>query len=80
MADKSILIVDDSEINRGVLGEIFKENYGVIEAENGRKALEVIAANKDRISAILLLLCLKWMDTDFWMSFPGTRFLPGYQF
>lgn len=62
MADKSILIVDDSEINRGVLGEIFKENYGVIEAENGRKALEVIAANKDRISAILLDIIMPEMD------------------
>ena len=35
MADRSILIVDDNEINRGILGEIFKDKFNILEAENG---------------------------------------------
>ncbi|WP_026523493.1 MULTISPECIES: HD domain-containing phosphohydrolase [unclassified Butyrivibrio] len=62
MADKSILIVDDAEINRGILSEIFKEEYDVLEAENGRKALEIIATKKDKISAILLDIVMPEMD------------------
>lgn len=62
MADKSILIVDDTEINRGVLGEIFKEDFNILEAENGRIALEVIAAQKNQIAAILLDIVMPEMD------------------
>ncbi|WP_026496726.1 HD domain-containing phosphohydrolase [Butyrivibrio sp. WCD3002] len=62
MADKSILIVDDAEINRGILSEIFKEEYDVLEAENGRKALEIIAAKKDKLAAILLDIVMPEMD------------------
>ena len=62
MADKSILIVDDAEINRGILSEIFKEEYDVLEAENGRKALEIIATRKDKIAAILLDIVMPEMD------------------
>ena len=39
---KTILIVDDQEINRVILKELFKEDYEVIEAENGEQALEII--------------------------------------
>ena len=34
---KTILIVDDVEINRAVLMEIFKDEYKIIEAEGGRQ-------------------------------------------
>ena len=40
-----ILIVDDMEINRVVLAETFKDNYEIIEAENGEEALKVINSN-----------------------------------
>ena len=33
----TILIVDDSEINRDVLKEIFKDDYTILEADNGCK-------------------------------------------
>ena len=35
MADRSILVVDDNEINRGILSEIFKDKYNIIEAGGG---------------------------------------------
>jgi len=62
LANQSILIVDDTEINRGILNEIFKDNYEVLEAENGRKALEVIATKRDQIAAILLDIVMPEMD------------------
>ena len=37
-----ILIVDDIEINRVILAETFRENYDILEAENGEEALKII--------------------------------------
>ncbi len=49
-----ILIVDDSKFNRQVLKNILEEDYEMLEAENGREAMEVIEAHKAEIAAILL--------------------------
>lgn len=38
----TILIVDDSDINRGLLGSILEQDYIIVEAENGTQALEII--------------------------------------
>lgn len=54
---ETILIVDDIEINRAVLTEIFKEDYQTIEACNGVEALEIINGEND-ISAVLLDLLM----------------------
>ncbi len=51
--DKTILIVDDMDIDRTILAEIFKNDYNIIEACNGEQAIETIAGNID-ISAVLL--------------------------
>ena len=37
-----VLVVDDHEINRDILGGILEDYYDVIYAENGREALEQI--------------------------------------
>ena len=55
-----ILIVDDMEINRVVLAETFKDNYEIIEGENGEEALKVINSN-DRVAAVLLDLLMPVM-------------------
>ena len=52
-----ILIVDDMEINRVVLAETFKDNYEIIEAENGEEALKVINSN-EKVAAVLLDLLM----------------------
>ena len=41
MPDRSILVVDDNEINRGILAEIFKDKYNILEAGNGLEAIKV---------------------------------------
>lgn len=52
--EENLLIVDDEEINRVILANIFHSEYGIIQAENGQAGLEAIQANAGRISAILL--------------------------
>lgn len=61
MEDKMILIVDDVEINRAILAEIFKDDYKIIEAGDGAQAIDII--NSDRkISAVLLDLMMPGVD------------------
>ena len=57
-----VLIVDDQEINRDVLGMILEDYYEIIYASNGREALEMIEQYKDRLSIVLLDLIMPEMD------------------
>ncbi len=57
----TILIVDDQEINRVLLAEQFKDEYNIIEAENGAQALKIINENKDLV-AIMLDLIMPMLD------------------
>lgn len=59
--DNTILIVDDVEINRSILAEIFKNEYNIIEADNGADAVEIINSHVN-ISAVLLDLIMPRMD------------------
>jgi putative two-component system response regulator len=40
----SVLVVDDVEMNRLILEEILRDDYSILTAENGKKALEVLRA------------------------------------
>lgn len=57
----TILIVDDMEINRAILAEAFKDEYKIIEAENGVEAIDVLN-NNDDVAAVLLDLIMPEMD------------------
>ena len=50
----SILIVDDQEINRVLLAELFKDEYNIIEAENGQEALDIINEDNSIIALSLI--------------------------
>ena len=41
-----ILIVDDAYINRELLKEMLSENYEILEAENGKEALDIVENEK----------------------------------
>ncbi len=62
MADRSILVVDDNEINRGILGEIFKDKYTILEAGDGLEAIKVMEKNEAELAAILLDIVMPEMD------------------
>ncbi len=51
---RKILVVDDQEVNRLILSEILKDDYDILEAEDGVKALEIIGALKNDLSAVIL--------------------------
>ena len=51
-ANKTILVVEDNEINRLMLSELLSLEYTVLEAENGQQALAVLEKRKDEISLI----------------------------
>ncbi len=55
---EKILIVDDAEVNRGILCEVFRSKYEVLEAENGKEALEILEDNPEGITIILLDLVM----------------------
>ena len=49
----TILIVDDSKLNRGTLADILKDKYKIIEAENGESGLESLEKYKDDIVLVI---------------------------
>ena len=57
-----VLIVDDQEINRDALGMILEDYYEILYAENGREAMELIEAYRDKLSVVLLDLIMPEMN------------------
>lgn len=57
----SILIVDDSEMNRAILNEMLKDEYRVLEADNGRAALDMVDRYGDELSLVLLDIVMPGM-------------------
>lgn len=59
---RSILIVDDNEMNRSILADILSDSYNTFEASNGLEALEFLKKETVFISAILLDIQMPVMD------------------
>lgn len=62
MDKQIVLIVDDIELNRAILAELFHERFRIEEASNGKEALEAIDRYEDRIAVVLLDLVMPIMD------------------
>ena len=56
--ERKVLIVDDEEINREILGNIIESEYKVAFAKDGKEALEIIHDKKSAISLVLLDLLM----------------------
>ena len=56
-----VLVVDDQEINRDALGVILEDDYEVLYAENGQKALDIMRKNSS-LSIVLLDLIMPVMN------------------
>lgn len=54
MKKRTILVVDDSKINRNILCKILGDEYSILQAENGEDAMSVLNKNSDIISVVLL--------------------------
>ena len=57
-----VLVVDDQEINRDVLGMILEDYYDILYASNGLEAMEKIEQYRDELSVVLLDLIMPKMD------------------
>lgn len=64
---ETILVVDDLEVNRVSLRCIFEDKYQVLEASNGKEALEILSEKNGAVDVILLDIRMPVMD--------GTEFL-----
>ena len=58
----TILIVDDSELNRVMLAAMLGENYEILEASDGIEALSVIQKYETSIDLVLLDIVMPGMD------------------
>jgi putative two-component system response regulator len=57
-----MLIVDDMAVNRLILRNLFEDIYDIIEAENGREAINLINYHQSDISIVLLDIVMPIMD------------------
>lgn len=71
MRRNQILIVDDGKLNRASFTAILKSEYGILEAEDGLEALEILSKRKNSIALIILDLVMPVMD--------GYEFLEAYR-
>ncbi len=59
---QTILIADDSEMNRSILTDMLGDEYEIIEAENGVEAVSVLQKYGNSISLLLLDIVMPEMD------------------
>ena len=59
---KKLLVVDDVQLNRILLTDLFGDDYDVLEADNGQIALELILKHRDELAIVLLDLVMPVMD------------------
>ena len=58
----TILVVDDEEMVKQRLRDTMSEEFDIIDASDGKEALEILEANSGRISVVLLDLIMPVMD------------------
>ena len=58
----TLLIVDDQEINRAILRSMFEEEFNILEAENGERALLLLQQYQRQIAVVLLDLVMPEKD------------------
>ena len=51
---KHILISDDIQINRELLGELLQDDYDILYASDGKETLEMLRQHKDEIALVIL--------------------------
>lgn len=62
MDNNTILIVDDVELNRAILSELFHEAHPILEAANGQQALDILRERGDEIVVVLLDIIMPVLD------------------
>ena len=63
---KTILVVDDQQINRIILSEMLSGDFNILEAEDGKEAIDILLKEEQKIDLVLL---------DVFMPFDGREVL-----
>lgn len=64
---KRIMIVDDSSAHRGLLADILKREYEIVEVESGKQAIAYLKEHGPEVSwSCWIRLCRIWMDLKYW--------------
>ena len=66
LVKKTVLIVDDEEINRDIMSEILKDDFNTIEAKDGQEAIDILLKGEHKVDLVLL---------DIFMPFDGREVL-----
>ena len=69
----TILIVDDSEMNRCILSEMLGADYDILEATNGEEAIKLLRQYETGISLVLLDLVMPVLDGFGVLSYMNER-------
>lgn len=59
---RTILIVDDNELNREILRDLFANDYRILESSNGKDALDLLEHRLGQIDGVLLDMQMPIMD------------------
>lgn len=59
---ETILIVDDSAMNRMLLSDILADTYNIIEAEDGEQAIAILQQHASEISIVVLDMVMPKVD------------------
>ncbi|MDE6916727.1 MAG: response regulator [Lachnospiraceae bacterium] len=57
-----MLVVDDKAVNRYVLKNIFEDAYEIVECQDGRAAIEILEAERDKVTVVLLDIVMPVCD------------------
>lgn len=59
---RTVLVIEDNELNRNMLVDILSGSYTVLQAENGKEGLEIFKEYGSKISLVLLDIRMPVMD------------------
>lgn len=63
VTEKTILVVDDSNITRNLIEKVYKDQYKVLMASNGREAIDIVDTMPEGV-VVAILLDLNMPDLD----------------
>ena len=55
----TLLIIDDSELDRAIFNEIFKKEYRVLRAATASEGIDLVRKNAQDIAIVVLDICLQ---------------------
>lgn len=61
---KKMLVIDDQEVNRGILKALFCDNYDILEAKNGIEGLKLLKEYSEEIVIVLLDMIMPEMGGE----------------